>query len=541
VEYDHIVAGAGSAGCVLARRLSDDPSCRVLLLEAGGRDWNPLLRVPLMTGLLLRGRHANWFHHTEPESNLTGRRIFWPRGKVLGGSSAINGMVHTRGLPSDYDSWAQTGLRGWSFDDLLPYFMRSEDNRGGASAHRGKGGPLPVTRPGNAHPLYDAFLDAGAQAGHKRSADFNGPDPEGVGRYDFNIRAGSRWSSARAFLDPVRGRANLTVVTRAHVDRVIVESGRATGIEAIVAGKRTTFRARSIVLSLGTVGSPCVLMRSGIGPAGELRALGVPVTVDAPEVGRNLQDHLLARVEHVCTKPVTLHATMRGDRAAVALLQALVFGTGPAATFPLEVGGYLRSDPALDAPDLQSHFLPGLSTAALRLPFLRKVTARHNGHGFFANVYQLRPESRGRIAIRSADPFAEPVIEPNYLSSPADRRVLREGIKRLREIFAQPAFDEYRGPELAPGPGVRSDSQIEAWLAATAESVFHPVGTARMGVDPRSVVDGELRVRGLDGLRVADASVMPRMPSANTHAPTVMIAEKAADLIQGLAKPDASS
>ncbi len=532
-EYDYIIAGAGSAGCVLARRLSDDPGVKVLLLEAGGGDTNPLLRVPMMTGLLLRNRYANWFHFTEPEDNLAGRRIFWPRGKVLGGSSAINGMVYTRGLPSDYDSWAQTGLKGWSFDEVLPYFRRSEDFHGGASERHGSDGPMPVSRPNSVNPLFDAFIEAGVQAGHGRSSDFNGPTQEGFGRYDFTTRKGSRWSSARAFLDPARDRANLTIATRAHVDKVVLEKGRAVAIEVISDGRRTAFRAsREIILCLGTVATPCVLMRSGVGPADELRRHGITVAADSPEVGHNLQDHLLARVEHVCIQPLTLYSTLRGDRAALALLQALLFGTGPAATFPLEAGAFLRSDKALDTPDLQSHFLPGLSTAALRLPFFRAAPTRHDGHGFFANVYRLRPESRGTVSIRSADPFAAPVIRPNYLSAESDRRVLREGIRRLREVFAQRAFDPYRGAELAPGPAVTSAAELDAWLATTADTAFHPVGTARMGADPRSVIDGNLRVRGVDGLRVADASVMPRMPSSNTHAPTVMIAEKAADLLR---------
>jgi len=532
-EYDYIVAGAGSAGCVLARRLSDDPGTKVLLLEAGGRDSNPLLRVPIMTGLLLRNRYANWFHFTEPEPHLANRRLFWPRGKVMGGSSAINGMVYTRGLPSDYDGWAQTGLRGWAFDDVLPYFKRSESFHGGASERHSADGPLPVSRAGSSNPLFDAFIEAGVQAGHGRSTDFNGPAPEGFGRYDFTTSKGSRWSSARAFLDPVRDRSNLAIATRAHVDRVIFEKGRAVAVEAIIGGKRTTLRARrEIILSLGTVATPCALMRSGIGPADELRRHDIAVAADSPEVGQNLQDHLLARVEHVCTQPLTLYSTLRGDRAALALLQALLTGTGPAATFPLQAGAFLRSDRALDTPDLQSHFLPGLSTAALRLPFFRGALTRHDGHGFFANVYRLRPESRGTITIRSADPFAEPVIRPNYLSTESDRRTLREGIRRLREVFTQRAFDPYRGPELAPGPGITSDADLDAWLASTADTAFHPVGTARMGADARAVVDGSLRVRGVEGLRVADASIMPRMPSSNTHAPTVMIAEKAADLIR---------
>lgn len=532
MEYDFIIVGGGSAGCILANRLSARPEFRVLLLEAGPRDWNPLLRVPLMTGMLLRGRYANWFYSTEPEPNLGGRRIFWPRGRVLGGSSAINGMVYTRGTPLDYDSWAQAGLSEWSFEKVLPYFKKTENHHAGASPFHGGEGPLPVSRPNSPNPLFDAFLTAGQQAGHPPNLDFNGPSQEGFGRYDFTWSGGERWSTARAFLDPARSRANLTIRTGMRSLRVIFQRDRAVGIEAERRGRSHVFRAsREVVLSCGAVNSPVLLMHSGIGDAEALRSHGIPVAADCKEVGRNLQDHLLARVEHACTEPITLHSTLRGDRAALALLQAMVLRSGPASSFPLEVGAFLKSDPALDEPDLQSHFLPGLSTAALRLPFSRRQAAGIGGHGFFANVYQLRPESVGLVALRSADPFAEAAIRPNYLSSPKDLRVLTEGVKRLREVFAQRAFDRFRGIELAPGPAVRSDDEIAAWLRDAATTVFHPVGTCRMGVDDAAVVDAELRVRGVIGLRVADASVIPRMPSANTHAPTMMIAEKAADLI----------
>ena len=529
--FDFVVVGAGSAGCILANRLSADPASRVLLLEAGGRDWNPLLRVPLMTGMLLRGGAANWGFVTEPEPHLDGRRLSWPRGKVLGGSSSINGMLYARGLPSDYDAWAQQGLAGWSFADCLPFFRRSEAHEGGETPWHGGGGPLPVTRPPQANPLFDAFLAAGRAAGHCATADFNGPEPEGFGRTDFHILRGERWSTARAFLAPIRSRRNLRVATRALLLRVVVEKGRARGIEALVRGRLRRFRAeREVILSAGTIGSPMALLHSGIGDADALRALGIPVVADRKEVGRNLQDHLLVRVEHACTRPVTLHAITRADRAALALLQALLFGTGPAASFPIAVGAYFRSDRALDIPDLRSTFLPGLSSAALRLPFLPRVAATA-GHGFLANLYRMRPESRGTLSLRSADPRDPPLIRPNHLSVRRDLTVLREGVKRIREVFAQTAFDPYRGPELAPGPEVRSDAAIEAYIRRAAESSYHCTGTCRMGADEESVVDARLRVRGVAGLRVADASVMPQMTSANTGAPTMMIAERAAEFI----------
>jgi choline dehydrogenase len=529
---DIIIIGAGSAGCVLANRLSADPGLRVLLLEAGGRDWNPLLRVPLMTGLLLRGGIANWGFRSEPEPNLGDRTLNWPRGKVVGGSSSINGMVHVRGLPSDYDSWAQRGLAGWSFEDCLPAFRRMEAYEGGADEWRGGDGPLPVTRPPQSNPLFEAFIEAGRAAGHRVTRDFNGPEPEGFGRYDFAIHRGQRWSAARAYLDPARPRPNLRVETGALLLRVLFEKRRAVGVEVLQRGRVVRLRAgREVILAGGTIGSAVALLQSGIGDADALRALGIPVVADRPEVGRNLQDHLLVRIEHVCTQPITLQGITRPDRAALALVQAMLFGTGPAASFPIAAGAYLKSDPALDTPDLQSFLLPGLSSAALRLPFLPRATPRHDGHGFFANVYQMRPESRGTLALRSADPRDPPLIRPNHLSAPRDLIVLREGVKRIREVFAQAPMDPFRGPELSPGPELRTDAEIEAFIRRTAESVYHCTGTCRMGADDASVVDSRLRVRGVEALRVADASIMPAVPSTNTAAPTMMIAERAAEFV----------
>jgi choline dehydrogenase len=532
LAFDFIIVGAGSAGCVLANRLSADPRRRVLLIEAGGRDWNPLFRVPLMTGVLLRNRHANWFYRTDAEPHLNGRTLFWPRGKVLGGSSAINGMVYTRGTRLDYDNWAQLGLPGWSYDEVLPAFRRSQAHHAGPSEFQGGDGPLPVSRPDTPNPLFDAFIAAGQQAGFPYNPDFNGAEQEGFGRYDFTIRAGERWSAARAFVDPVRSRPNLTVMTGCQVLRVLFADGRASAVEVVRGGETRRIEAdREVIVSCGTVNSPALLMHSGVGDPAALSRFDIPVVAASRDVGRNLQDHLLARVEHACTQAVTLHDTLRADRAALALLRALLFKTGPAASFPLEAGAFLKSDPALDTPDLQSHFLPGLSTAALRLPFLPRPPTKHEGHGFFANIYQLRPESRGEISLSSADPRAAPAIRPNYLSSETDRRVLREGVKLLRRVMAQAAFDPYRGAELSPGPGVRSDNEIEAWLRETADTVFHPVGTCRMGADPHAVLDERLRVRGVRSLRVVDASSMPLMPSSNTHAPTMMVAERASEFI----------
>ena len=526
---DVVVVGAGSAGCVLAARLSADRRRRVTLLEAGGRDRNPLLRVPLMTGVLLRSRYSNWFYHTEPEPGLGGRQSFWPRGRVLGGSSAINGMVWARGRPSDYDSWAQAGLPGWGWDDALAAFRRIERFQDGASAEHGGDGPLPITDGGVRHELLDRFVCAGIEAGFPPSRDFNAAPHEGVGRYHFTIAGGQRWSAARAFLQPARGRPNLRIVTGARVARVLVENGRAVGVQT-AAGP---VLGREIVLCGGTINSPQLLMLSGIGPADHLQALGITPVADLPGVGRNLQDHLLVRVEHACTQPITLQSLTRADRAAMALVQALLLRSGPAASFPLAAGFLLRSDPALEEPDLQGHFLPGLTTGTLRVPGFAGPARVGEAHGFMANVTQMRPHSRGQVTLRSADPAAAPAIQANYLSDPRDREVLRAGAKLLRRIFAQPAFDPVRGAETSPGPLVQTDAELDSWIARTADTMFHPVGTCRMGTDGDrgAVVDARLRVHGVAGLRVADASVMPRITSGNTNAPAILIGHRCADFM----------
>ncbi len=532
---DVLIIGAGAAGAVLAARLSEDPARQVILLEAGGRGGNPLLRVPLMTGILLRSRYANWSYRTEAEPGLAGRSTAIPRGKMVGGSTAINGMVWARGRPSDYDGWAQAGLRGWAADDATAAFRRIERFEGGASEVHGGGGPLPITDARTRHELIDAFLLAGQQAGYPPTSDFNAPPYEGVGRYHFTIAGGRRWSAATAFLRPAARRPNLHVITRAQATRILLQGGRAVGVAAVVGGRETLFHAPEIVLSGGTFNSPQLLMLSGIGPAGQLRALGIEVVVDLPGVGQNLHDHVLVRVEHACTQPITLQSLTRLDRAAVALLRALVSGSGPAASFPLAAGLLVRSDPAMDEPDLQSHFLPGLTTATLRVPFLAGPLRAGDGHGFMANISQLRPASRGEVRLASADPLAAPRIHPNYLADPGDRVALRRGVGILRDVFAQKAFDPYRGAELSPGADIASDAALDAWIAQTADTVHHAVGTCRMGSDTDlgAVVDDRLRVRGIAGLRVADASVMPRITSGNTAAPSMFIGQRCADFIAG--------
>jgi choline dehydrogenase len=534
---DYVVVGAGPAGCVLAARLSEDPDCQVLLIEAGGRDWNPLLGVPLMTGLILRSAYANWSYVTEPEPQLNGRRTQWARGRVLGGSSSIHGMVYMRGLPIDFADWAARGLTGWSYDEVLPYFLRSENSHRGDGAFHGTGGPLTVSAGRLDNPLFQVYLQAAQQAGHPKSDDFAGPSPHGAGAYDFTIHNGRRVSASSAFLRQALHRPNLRVVTQAQALCLNWDAnGRVQGVDVLHRGAKITLRAeREVLLCGGAVNSPQLLMLSGIGPAAALRAQGLQVRADLPGVGQGLQDHLLVRVEHRALGGVTLDRLRRVDLAAWALFKAMVWGTGPATSFPLEVGGLYKSSPDLAQPDLQSHFLPALSSAALRLPYFSKVLPQDRGAGFFANVFQLRPESTGAIELASADPLAHPRIRPGYLSAPQDLVVLREGVKRLREIFRQPAFNAWRGVELAPGPTVQSDADIEAWIRATADTVYHPTSSCRMGgpADPMAVLDNQCRVRGVAGLRVVDASSLPRVTSGNTAAPVYMLAERIADVLRG--------
>jgi choline dehydrogenase len=530
--YDYIILGGGSAGCVLANRLSADPACSVLLVEAGPRDRDPLIRVPLFAGIYYRTKIHNWAYLTEPEPHLDNRHIEWPRGRVLGGSSAINGMIYTRGNRFDYDQWAQLGLREWSYEKLLPYFKKFEDFEDGANEYHGAGGELPVTRP-SAWPLFDNFIEAGKQMGLPFNPDFNGESQDGVGRYHTSSGKGERWSTARAFLDPARSRRNLDIVTGASVLRVDIKGARAVGVELVAQGVKCTISAdREVIVSCGAISSPTVLMHSGIGPADELRALGISVAVDSPSVGKNLQDHLNVRLEFKSPQEDPLYALRRIDRAALAVARAMIFKTGPAASFPLQAGAFLRSRRDLAAPDLQMHFLPGVSSGRIRGPFMKTPPGVYEGWGMSCNVCHLRPESRGQIKLRNADPLERPMIFANYLSAESDRIAIREGVKKVREIFSQKAFDGLRGDETVPGDSVKTDADIDAFIRRSGASIYHPVGTCRMGVDPASVVDGELRVRGVERLRVIDASVMPYLVSANTNAPTIMIAERGAAFIR---------
>ncbi|MCW6512556.1 GMC family oxidoreductase [Lichenifustis flavocetrariae] len=525
---DIVVVGAGSAGCLLANRLSADPSIKVVLLEAGGPDRNPLTRVPLLAGLVYYLKSINWNYRTEPDPGLNGRSLVWPRGKVLGGSSTINGMMYMRGHRRDYDDWRQQGLTGWGYADLLPYFKAFERNLSHPEDdfYHGRSGELPTETARGANPLYRPWLEAAKVAGFPENHDHNGPEQEGLGFYDFNIERGRRVTAATAFLSPIAHRPNLEIVTGAEVSALTIENGRCTGVTYRAGGETHVVKARcEVALCGGAINSPALLQRSGIGDAALLNSLGIDVVRHVPEVGRNLQDHLGVYLHWQCLQPVTLYRVFRPDVAVRAVLQALLFGTGVGAAVPLEAGGFLRTRPELDIPDIHVTFVPGLSLAATR--------AGQRRHGFLTNFYLLRPKSRGHLAIRSRDPAEPPVIVPGYLSDDADIAAMRDGVRLIRRLVEQAPLDAYRGREIAPGPSVTSDVAIDTWIRDTSGTTFHPVGTCRMGTDDASVVDGALKLRGIESLRVVDASVMPAMIGGNTSVPTMMIAEKAADMMLG--------
>jgi choline dehydrogenase len=528
-RYDYVIVGAGSAGCVLANRLSADSSVRVLLIEAGGRDSSLMVRMPAAVGrLIARPGPHNWGFYTEREPHLEGRRLWWPRGRGWGGSSSINGMIYTRGHAGDYDRWRQMGMSGWGYADVLPYFRRAETYEGGADDWHGGEGPLRVSHGRSRNPIYAATIEAGGQAGHPLTADFNGAEPEGFGPYHLTIHKGQRWSAARAYLHPALKRPNLTTITAARVSRIVVEAGRATGVELIEgSGARTIHAEAEVLLCAGAVQSPQILMLSGIGDPAALSPHDLGTVHELKGVGQNLQDHLDVTLSWECPKPITAYSMRKGARQTLIGLSYMLFGAGAGRQNFLEAGAFLRTRPELDRPDIQVHTVLAIMQAHGRIPVGKD--------GFTFHACQLRPESRGHIGLKSADPLAEPAIFANYLATETDRRTLRDSVKMMRDVAAQAALDPYRSAEHAPGEAVRSDGEIDAWIRKTAETIYHPVGTCRMGLadDPDAVVDGDLKVRGLSGLRVVDASVMPTLIGGNTNAPTIMIAEKAADIIRG--------
>jgi choline dehydrogenase len=529
--YDYIIVGGGSAGCVLANRLSADPAVQVCLLEAGPRDSSPFIRLPIGILYLMMSKTLNWRYHTEAQSGLNGRRLFWPRGKMLGGSSSSNAMIYTRGHRSDYDHWAALGNQGWSYADMLPLFKRAQHHEPGADDYHGVGGPLNVAAQRTPNPLTQVFLEAGQAAGHALNDDFNGASQEGLGRYHLTQKNGERWSVASAYLHPVMARPNLTVITGAHATRLLLDGKRALGVAYLKDGQpQQALARREVLLCGGAINSPQLLMLSGIGPQEELARHGIPVAHHLPGVGQNLQDHLDVLLVHQCTQPVSLGISWHNLLAQGGhLLNYLRHRKGPFTTNSAEGGGFIKSRPELDVPDLQLHFTPARLDGHGR--DLRHASSTMFGHGYALHVCELRPKSRGRIGLHSADPMAHALIEPAYLSHPDDMETMVRGVKTARRILAQSAFDPYRGAEVHPGAQVQSDDEIRDFVRRKAETIYHPVGTCKMGHDAMAVVDDKLAVHGMLNLRVVDASIMPTLIGGNTNAPTVAIAEKAADMI----------
>jgi len=531
VQADFIIVGSGSAGAAMANRLSADGANRVLVLEYGGSDAGPFIQMPAALSYPMNMSRYDWGYMTEPEPHLNNRQLVCPRGKVVGGSSSINGMVYVRGHARDFDHWAETGADGWAYADVLPYFKRMEHwhdgGHGGDPSWRGADGPLHVTRGPRDNPLFQTFVDAGAQAGYELTDDYNGEKQEGFGPMEQTVWKGRRWSAANAYLKPALKRDNLEIL-RCLARRIVIENGRAVGVEIERGGQVETVRADSeVILAASSINSPKLLMLSGIGPAAHLGEHGIEVVADRPGVGQNLQDHLELYIQQACTQPITLYSHWNLMGKALAGAQWLFFKTGLGASNQFESAAFVRSQAGVEYPDIQYHFLP----MAIRYD----GQAAAEGHGFQAHVGPMRSKSRGEVTLNSADPQADPRILFNYMSHDQDWEDFRRCIRITREIFAQPAFDAYRGKEILPGEEAQSDEELDRHIAEHAESAYHPCGTCRMGRadDPDAVVDPQCRVIGVEGLRVADSSIFPRITNGNLNGPSIMVGEKASDHILG--------
>ncbi len=527
LEADFVIIGSGSAGAAMAYRLSEDGKHSVIVIEYGGSDAGPLIQMPSALSIPLNMPLYDWGFASEPEPHLGGRILATPRGKVIGGSSSINGMVYVRGHARDFDHWAEQGANGWSFADVLPYFKRMEDSHGGEDGWRGKGGPLHVQRGARTNPLYAAFIEAGHQAGFELTEDYNGAKQEGFGPMEQTIRKGQRWSAANAYLKPALKRQNVSLV-KGFARRVIIENQRAVGVEIEARKQIQVVKARrEVIVAASSINSPKILMLSGIGPAKHLAEHGIAVVADRPGVGQNLQDHMELYIQQEATQPITLNSILNPFSKALIGARWMVFKSGLGATNHFEAAAFVRSAPGVDYPDIQYHFIP----AAVR--YDGKAAAK--SHGFQAHVGPMRSKSRGSITLRSHDPNAKPVIRFNYMSHADDWKDFRHCIRLTREIFGQSAFDPFRGKEISPGSHVQSDDELDAFIRAHAESAYHPCGTCRIGRadDLHAVVDPECRVIGVDGLRVADSSIFPRVTNGNLNAPSIMTGEKAADHILG--------
>ncbi len=528
-EFDFIIVGAGSAGCVLANRISADPGNRVLLLEAGGHDRSPWIHIPVGYAKNFHNKRINWAFTTGPNPGTGNRTFYMPQGKVLGGSSSINGLVYVRGQPEDFDHWRQLGNDGWSWENVLPYFKRSEKQTHGPDFYHGTDGELAVSDLTVRHELCEAFIQAARQAGIPYNGDFNGVRQEGAGYFQVNMRNGLRSSAAVAFLKPARHRRNLCIQTHAFAQKIEMENRRAVAVTYRADGRLTHAHARKeIILAAGAINSPKLLMLSGIGPADTLRAKGVEVILDSPGVGENLQDHYQVRTVYRCSRPITLNDQMRHLHGRVqAALEYLLFRRGAMTINAGQAGAFVRTRPELTMPDVQISFLT-LSTD-------RPGSSLHDFSGFTSSAYQLRPESRGRVGLRSSYPDEDPMIVPNYLATDLDRRTILAGMRTSRMIFGKPALKAYVAAEVRPGAEADTDEELLAYAKETGSTIFHPAGTCKMGphTDSKAVVGPSLNVHGIEGLRVADASIMPTIVSGNTNAAAIMIGEKGADLVLG--------